>query len=259
MPSIFTVLEYSALALGVPFLTLEVLWLAARTYAVNTNTAVHEIRRLGKTRASAQVIGPAVVAGGSVAGLATAIVCAKFFKQVIVVEPDSIDDPKRTRVAQAEQVHGIQAVSLLVLRGIIPDFDSRLSKFGGTILKPDGPLQIGSSSIKFAPDSLPETIFMSRLSLEHMLRAYIKEIPTIQFLQGSVTQVIPDVTGTQIQRVVVQLKDHNAKTVELDAAMLADCSGPATIGLKLLEKAEGAKWGPYQKTSYDPKITYSTA
>ncbi|KAF8607790.1 hypothetical protein BDV93DRAFT_603567 [Ceratobasidium sp. AG-I] len=259
MSSILAVLGYSSLALGIFFVALEALWWVARTRAVDTTTAVREAERLRESHASGQVTGAAVVAGGSIAGLTTAIICAKFFERVVVVEPDSIDELKRTRVAQYEQVHAIQAVSLLILRGIIPDFDTRISAFGGAILESNAHLQIGSSTIKFAPNSLPSTVFVSRISLEHMLRAYVREIPAIQFLQGSVTQVIPDVTGTHVQRVVVQVKHDSAKTVELDAAMLADCSGPATIGLKLLEKAEGAEWGPYPKISYDPKITYSTA
>lgn len=42
----------------------------------------------------------------SIAGLATAIICSKLFEHVIIVEPDSMTEVKRTRVAQAEQIHG---------------------------------------------------------------------------------------------------------------------------------------------------------
>jgi hypothetical protein len=42
----------------------------------------------------------------SVAGLATAIVCSKVFERVVIVEPDSMAESRRTRVAQAEQIHG---------------------------------------------------------------------------------------------------------------------------------------------------------
>ncbi|CCO36137.1 hypothetical protein BN14_10262 [Rhizoctonia solani AG-1 IB] len=41
--------------------------------------------------------------------------------------------------------------------------------------------------------------------------------------------------------------------------MFADCTGPATIGLRLLEKTHNVGWGPFPKTSYDPKISYATA
>jgi endonuclease YncB( thermonuclease family) len=133
---------------------------------------------------------------------------------------------------------------------MVSSFDSRVTKFGGRILESNGQLQLGPTNIKFASGSLPDTLFISRLSLEHLLRAYVREIPKIQTIQGMVAGVTPDVTGQRVQSVTVQLKGNSAPTIKFDAAMLADCSGPATIGLRLLEQAQFAAWGPYPKTSY---------
>ncbi|KAG8710836.1 hypothetical protein FRC09_020904 [Ceratobasidium sp. 395] len=209
---------------------------------------MREVTRLGSTRASGHISGTAIIAGGS-----------KFFDKVIVVEPDSMAEVKRTRVAQAEQIHGLQAVTLCILRAIIPYFDDRVHKFGGRILESNAQLQLGATNVKFAPGSLPDTVFISRLALEQMLRAYVQEISNIQAIQGAVVGIVPDVTGHRIEKVLVQLKGDSNPTTELEAAMLADCSGPASIGLKLLEKTQGAGWGPYPKISYDPKISYATA
>ncbi|KAG8742247.1 hypothetical protein FRC10_001734 [Ceratobasidium sp. 414] len=159
-------------------------------------------------------------------------------------------ESKRTRVAQAEQVHGIQVISLRILRAIVPNFDDRIRKFGGRTLECNGQLQLGTTNLKFAPGSLPDTVFISRLALERVLRSYVQEISNIRTVQGIVTGINPDVAGHRIERVTVQLKGDSDSTIELRAAMLADCSGPATIGLRLLEKNQGTGWGPYPKVSY---------
>ncbi|QRV98129.1 FAD-binding domain protein [Ceratobasidium sp. AG-Ba] len=253
------VVQYVLLALILVLVIPELLWLIARSYALNTTTALGEVGRLRSSRVSGYISGKAVIAGGSIAGLATAIVCSRFFEQVTIVEPDSMSKPTRTRVVQSEQVHVIHAISLTILRGIIPDFDERLPRFGGRILESDIKFQLGTADIKTVPGTLPETVFISRLSLEHLLRGYIQEIPNVDSIQGIVTGVVPDPTNGRIAKVTIQPKEDEAATVELDTAMLADCSGPAAIGWKLLEKAQGAGWGPYPKLSYDPKISYATA
>ncbi|KAG9077689.1 hypothetical protein FS749_010392 [Ceratobasidium sp. UAMH 11750] len=168
-------------------------------------------------------------------------------------------EPKRARVAQAEQLHGLQAISLRILRAIIPNFDDRIPKVGGRTLESNGQLQLGATNVKFAPGSLPDTVFISRLALERVLRSYVQEIPNIRTMQGLVTGISSDVAGSRIERVTIQLKGDSNPTIELGAAMLADCSGPATIGLRLLEKTQATGWGPYPKISYDPKISYATA
>ncbi|ELU45697.1 fibronectin type III/BRCA1 domain-containing protein [Rhizoctonia solani AG-1 IA] len=249
------------ITVGIFLLVLEAVWSTLRRLAVNSTTATHEIARLGKHHPLGRVHGNAVVAGGrmySMAGLATAVVCSKFFERVIVIEPDSMNEHKRTRVAQAEQIHGLQAVALQVLRGIIPGFDSRLYKHGGRVLESNGQLQLGPTNISFKPGSLPDTLFISRLSLEKLLREYVRSIPTIEIVQGSVTRITPDVTRQRIECVTVQAKGCSSETLEFDAAMFADCTGPATIGLRLLEKTQNAGWGPYPKTSYGER-SYATA
>lgn len=144
----------------------------------------------------------------------------------------------------------IHAISLQILRRIIPDFDSRVVKHGGRILKADSQLQFGPTNIKYRPETVPETVFISRLVLEEILREYVQTIPTVEVIQGLVTGVTPDNTGQRIERVTIQTKGVETRTIEVETALFADCSGPATIGIKLLEKAQGAKWGPYSKTTY---------
>ncbi|CCO28247.1 Cell fusion protein cfr1 AltName: Full=CHS5-related protein 1 [Rhizoctonia solani AG-1 IB] len=257
--TLWYILCWATAAVGAVFLVLEALWSTLRRFAVNSTTATPEVVRLGKHHALGRVCGNAVVAGGSLSGLATAVVCSKFFERVIVIEPDSMDEQKRTRVAQAEQIHGLQAIALQILRGIIPGFDSRLYKHGGRILESNGQLQLGPTNISFKPGSLPDTLFISRLSLEQLLREYVRSIPTIEIIQGSVTGITPDITRQRIERVTVQAKRYGSEVLEFDTAMFADCTGPATIGLRLLEKTQNVGWGPYPKTSYDPKISYATA
>jgi hypothetical protein len=145
---------------------------------------------------------------------------------------------------------GLQAIALQILRGIIPGFDSRLYKHGGRILESNGQLQLGPTNISFKPGSLPDTLFISRLSLEQLLREYVRSIPTIEIIQGSVTGITPDITRQRIERVTVQAKRYGSEVLEFDTAMFADCTGPATIGLRLLEKTQNVGWGPYPKTSY---------
>ncbi|QRW01982.1 cell fusion protein cfr1 [Ceratobasidium sp. AG-Ba] len=256
---IAVIFQYVLLTVISTLLILEMLWLIARSYALNSTTAMGEVARLNTSRASRYISGKAIIAGGSIAGLATAIVCSRFFEQVTIIEPDSMSEPTRTRVAQSEQIHGIQAISLQILRGIIPGFGGRVLRFGGRILESNGQLQLGATDIQFAPGTLPDTIFISRLSLEHLLRDYIQEIPNIDTVQGVVAGVVPDATNGRIEKVIVQPKSNGTAMVEFNAAMLVDCSGPATMGMKLLEKTQGTGWGPYPKLSYDPKISYATA
>ncbi|CAE6469184.1 unnamed protein product [Rhizoctonia solani] len=251
LATLWNILYWATIATGTLFVVLEALWSALRRLAVNSTTVAHEIARLGKHHTLGRVSGNAVVAGGSMAGLATAVVCSKFFERVIIIEPDSMSELKRTRVAQAEQIHGLQAVALQILRGMMPSFDNKLYEHGGRILESNGQLQLGPTNISFKPGSLPDTLFISRLSLERILREYVQNIPTIEIVQGSVTGIIPDITGRCIERVTMQTKGCGSRTLEFDVAMFADCTGPATIGLKLLEKTQNAGW--------DPKISYATA
>lgn len=64
MHTLWHILSWATLGVGILLVALEVLWFIVRRYSINTTTAIHELPRLSRYRASGRVSGNAVVAGG---------------------------------------------------------------------------------------------------------------------------------------------------------------------------------------------------
>ncbi|KDQ15502.1 hypothetical protein BOTBODRAFT_293418 [Botryobasidium botryosum FD-172 SS1] len=242
------------------YLLFECVWALLRRRAIRRTTALDDLPHLGETHPQGRMAGRAVIAGGSLAGFAAANVCANFFEEVLIVEPDALLEGKRARVGQVRQLHSFQSMSLLVLRKLFPGFDDAARKAGARILPMDLKIVMGGDTMRFDPASpLPRSVFTSRQNLETLIRDLTLLNPRIKLIQGTVIGVKPSSDGSRITSVLVRGASKDEPIQSYSAALLADCTGASRAGLKWLEKASPA-WGRLKKAViYDPRAIYATA
>ena len=104
--------------------------------------------------------------------------------------------------------------------------------------------------------NLPKTLFCGRPGLESLVRRLLLgrgDYPNIQTVAGTVTGIVAD--GANIGRAVLHTPSG---TEEIECALLVDCTGPATAGLKWLSAANLGGALDKLRTGYDPKMNYST-
>ena len=88
--SFTSLLTLVSLACTFLFAAYTIYYRAMRSYWTKTMTGMEELKTLAEPRPEgAKLKGTVVIAGGSVAGLATARMCTDHFENVIVVEPET--------------------------------------------------------------------------------------------------------------------------------------------------------------------------
>ncbi|PBK68974.1 hypothetical protein ARMSODRAFT_1038412 [Armillaria solidipes] len=266
----------------------SLLWRHLRHRLLRRQTCVLDLEQLGLSRSVDQKIrGTAVICGGSLAGLFTARVCHDHFDEVVIVEPEVwADRPDaqrqdawnqentRSRIVQYESLHGpIQRFAFMALCKLFTDFTKECE--ASDILHVIGPADHVVSTwgrwSKKPYDQyngvLPDSMTASRRGFETLLRRLV--------LGGghkNIRQVIGTVTGISrsasnpeyLDRVTIRT---TAGTREIDAALVVDCTGAASAGMKWLRREGYGQSDTYPsgklplnelKIAYDQKIVYST-
>ncbi|KAH7875548.1 uncharacterized protein C8R40DRAFT_1104550 [Lentinula edodes] len=279
------------ITLGVVFYGLVYsLWRVLRWYSFRRHSGIPEIKELGKTRPSEQKLdGTAIICGGSIAGLLTARVCADYFKEVIIVEPEewltgedgmrrfcSEQEHKRTRVMQYTSLHGSQALLYAGLRELFPDLDEQCRYSGLGVFPGDRKNNFAGTPIPAPVDSyggnLPKTIYSGRAGLETLLRRLVLgrgSYPNITQIAGTVVGVLPHSEGDASHVSGVKIRRPDLTIEELDASLVVDCTGPTRAGIKWLSQSgygttnantDSSSKVALQnaKISFDQKLQYST-
>ncbi|KAJ3807034.1 hypothetical protein F5876DRAFT_48895 [Lentinula aff. lateritia] len=261
-----------------------------RWYSFRRHSGIPEIEELGKVRRLKQELdGTAIICGGSIAGLLTARVCADFFKQVIIVEPEEWltsedgmrrfcweQEHKRTRVMQYTSLHGNQALLYTGLQKLFPDLDEQCRYSGLGVFPGDRKNNFAGTLIPAPVDSyggnLPKTIYSGRAGLETLLRRLVLgrgSYPNITQIAGTVVGVLPHSNGDASHIGGVKIRRPDLTIEELDASLVVDCTGPNRAGIKWLSQSgygttnantDSSSKVALQnaKISFDQKLQYST-
>ncbi|KZV85963.1 hypothetical protein EXIGLDRAFT_841092 [Exidia glandulosa HHB12029] len=260
---------------------------ALRTYLMRKYTALVDVKHVGTPRQDGKKLpGTAVVCGGSIAGLYAARICSDHFERVVIIEPepstfskDSRAQPNdvlrdvdvgderkyktvrhtRTRVMQYTAGHAYQVLSLLFFRKLFSRFDTRAKQWGMHIAAADTNMRVAGVAIRPSYEdyygSFPETLVASRRTLEPFIRSLVAEAsPSIEFVAGTVSDFTLDYGGA-VRSVRVRL--NAGGTQDIDCALVADCTGVAQVGLKLLPRSI-IRFPKNLREDYNPDV-YATA
>ncbi|KAF7310045.1 hypothetical protein MIND_00377500 [Mycena indigotica] len=240
-------------------------------------------------QAQDKVRGTAVVCGGSIAGLLTARICHEHFERVLVIEAEewaasedarAVDGWKanmkhqRTRIMQFNSLHGNQPYIYAGLQVLFPNLAEECARSDIRIASHNPLFSLSGASWKLPFTSykdgiLPRTLLCARPGTEALLRRLILDktiYPNIEYLAGTVTDVVPDpANASRLGKVVVRTRSG---IQEVSAALVADCTGITRAGLKWLTRhGYGAPSEPLPKDklpldqikiSFDQKLRYST-
>ncbi|KIY49046.1 hypothetical protein FISHEDRAFT_42132 [Fistulina hepatica ATCC 64428] len=268
------------------YLFLLAAWHLLRRYLI-ARSGINDLKYLnGHGRKDGERFkGTAVICGGSITGLITARVCHDFFERVLIIEPEAwVGTPdgliekawehknSRGRVMQWNSLHACQGFVYRGLCALLPNFTQEATKSGINILPGDfGYTFSGALSIipwkKYGKDK-PMTLYTSRPGFETLIRRLVlnkKNFPRIEQMAGTVTGIIPDPNNkSRIGKVAVRTEEGNE---EVDAMLVADCTGITRAGLKWLERAGYGYGDKYSKNNlplneiriaFDQKLYYST-
>ncbi|KIK57714.1 hypothetical protein GYMLUDRAFT_262886 [Collybiopsis luxurians FD-317 M1] len=267
------ILIFSVLLYGL----MRLVWGIMRWHLLRLHSGLTEMQRVGKVSHST-LEGTAVVCGGSVAGLLTARICHDFFEHVMIVEPEGWlagedgrrrfsweQEHSRTRIMQYQSLHGNQALMYHGLEKLFPDFQDQCT-YSGIRIKQSNPnatfagIPIPGPSKSYG-GHLPNTIQCSRAGLETLIRRLVlnrESYPRIEQITGTVLGISPSSDdASRIQK--VRIRGVDMKIQEVEAAMVADCTGTTRAGVKWLNQAGYgvAQSYPAGKLSLqDAKITF---
>ncbi|KAJ7740952.1 hypothetical protein DFH07DRAFT_982126, partial [Mycena maculata] len=202
-----------------------------------------------------KIPGTALICGGSIAGLLAARVCHAHFERVLIVEAeawvaseegrktDGWDQRlKRSRVVQYNSLHACQSFLYQGLENLFPNIEEECRRSNIPVLPSNPRLNLSGilfripwSAFKYV--GLPKTMYVGRPGFETLLRRLVLNrdaYPNIEFITRTVTDVRPDPADhSRLNKVVVRT---DSGVQEFEAALVADCTGPACAGLEWLER-----------------------
>ncbi|KAK0188416.1 hypothetical protein F5146DRAFT_1055146 [Armillaria mellea] len=257
---------------------------ALRRRQLRKQTCVLDLDGLGFRLPSKKIKGTAVICGGGVGGLLAARVCHDHFDDVVIVEPEmwlnSEDarriDPwnqenRRSRVVQYESFQVIPVMGYTILSRLFPSFEEECKVSGIKVGPHETRTYVSGNALKRPHaeygGSLPKTIYASRAGLETCLRRLVLggKYKNIRQIVGTVTGVSRSVSNPNLLDAVTIRTPEGPSS--LGAALVIDCTGPASAGLKWLRREGYGFADSYKKDqlplddlkiTYDQKLKYTT-
>lgn len=170
---------------------------------------------------------PAVVLGGSVAGLLTARVLAQRYPAVIIVERDRLPagPAHRRGVPQAHQIHALLAGGQQAVEQLLPGITADLASHGSPVGDPLADMQVCFNGHRFrrGPSGLT-LVSASRRLLEHHVRRHVLTLPEVTLVDHcdvvGLTAHSGKVDGVQILR-----RADNSVEEVIDADLVVDATG----------------------------------
>ena len=162
----------------------------------------------------------AIIAGGSIAGLATARALSPCFERVILLEADSFDQTgfARKGTPQANHVHGLLKGGCDALTRLFPDLPARLTAAGAVSCH-------FSSEVRWYinEDWMPrydgsmQIYFQTRPLLEGCLREAVREIANVEIVENCrVEDFVLDEARKRIIAAVVRRPGADVETISAD-------------------------------------------
>ncbi|KAK0466736.1 uncharacterized protein EV420DRAFT_645232 [Desarmillaria tabescens] len=264
----------------------SLLWRYLRFKHLRKHTCILDLEQLGLSRSADQKIhGTAVICGGSLAGLLTARICHDHFDEVVIVEPEVWanrpdaqrqdvwnQENTRSRIMQYESFHAtMQRFTFMALCKLFTDLTKDCQASGILVGPADYPISTwgrwSKKPYKQYNGVLPDTMSASRRGFETLLRRLV-----LGGRHKNIRQVIGTVTGVSrstpnpeyLDRVTIRT---TAGAQEINAALVIDCTGAASVGMKWLRREGYGQAETYPsgklplddlKITYDQKVVYST-
>ncbi len=172
-------------------------------------------------------IDQAVVLGGSMAGLLAARVLSERFKRVVVIERDALPriGEHRRGVPHGRHVHALHPRGLEILNELFPGFSTSLAASGAVVGDVLGGMrwQLSGGQLRQARTGLTG-LFASRPFLEGHIRAMVRRLPAVRFLQES---SIYGLTVTADNRAVtgVQVRGPDGRSSHVAGSLVIDATG----------------------------------
>lgn len=197
----------------------------------------------------------AIVIGGSIAGLLSARVLTDYFKQVIIIDRDSLPTTPHPRrgVPQSVQPHVLLTKGYRILAELFPGIENQLTANGA--LTVDWAREFkhfveGKWGITTEHPSDIVSVTCTRYLLEWTIRQELLKLPRISWLENSkVTGLIYDATTEGIKGVSL----HSDR--ELLADLIVDASGRSSQAPQWLKQI-GVDSAP--ETIVNPFLGYAT-
>jgi 2-polyprenyl-6-methoxyphenol hydroxylase-like FAD-dependent oxidoreductase len=171
----------------------------------------------------------AIIIGASMGGLTAARILSDYFREVIILDRDSLPEAPEARagVPQSRQGHVLLARGLKILEALFPGYHDELLARGGTPFD-WGTQYVGlleGGWVKTAGPNRLVTVCASRLLLEHVLRERVAAIPNVSFVQRiEVESLIASPDNSVVIGVNTESRADHTKSA-LFADLIVDCSG----------------------------------
>ncbi|HLK75114.1 MAG TPA: FAD-binding monooxygenase [Streptosporangiaceae bacterium] len=169
----------------------------------------------------------AVVLGGSMAGLLAARVLSERYKRVVVIERDALPPvgEHRRGVPHARHVHGLHPLGLEILNELFPGFSTSLAASGAVLcdVLSDGRWQLSAHQLRQLRTGMA-ALFASRPYLEGHVRALVRQLPEVRFLEES---SISGLTVTADKRVItgVEVRGPDGLSSQIAGSLVVDATG----------------------------------
>jgi len=187
--------------------------------------------------------GKVVVVGSGMAGLLAARVLSDHFREVLLLDRDSIPDGPQVRdgVPQGNHFHGLLPGGLGIICQLFPGFDTELASHGSVVPEADQfyaftPEGKSFSLMRFQPEPValppgfPRTHIQTRALLEHCLRKRVEAVSNIEVRYDTMVRR-PLTDGERITGVV---SENGGDAVEAD--LVIDASGRVSRTLGWLDQ-----------------------
>ncbi|KAK7050403.1 hypothetical protein R3P38DRAFT_2604937 [Favolaschia claudopus] len=142
---------------------------------------------------------------------------------------------------QFASLHMSQPFVYKGMKHMFPDLDEECRRSEISIMPGDPAFVIAGVPIPtpspYRESGFPLAIFAGRAGTETLIRRLVLDKiahPNIEYITGTVTDVLPSPTDhSRLSTVVVRTESG---IQEFEAALVADCTGPARVGLKWLQR-----------------------
>jgi len=165
----------------------------------------------------------AVIIGGSIAGLLTARVLSNYFKDVLIVEKDNLDNNSHIRsgTPQANHIHILLVRGKEILEQFFPDLENELLKKGANKIDflNDGRYLLPSGWAKRFKSGVI-TFTQTRALLEQTIRETLKKNSRVEIQESSITSFELEKPN--------KINLVNSKGEKIKADLIVDCSGRNT-------------------------------
>ncbi|MET8768445.1 FAD-dependent monooxygenase [Streptomyces sp. NPDC004658] len=195
----------------------------------------------------------AVVLGGSFAGLMAARVLSDYAEDVVIVEPDCLDDASRTGVPHRRQLHALLAMGHTQLERWFPGITKEMTTQGALVGRGEA-VQFYVDGHRRLPLEEVEMLGATRPFIERAVRLRTRGLPNVRIIAGRGQGLL--IQGKCVRGVRYIPNGQQTETTTLTADFVVDAMGRSSRLSAWLEQ-EGWPVPPLDRMTID--LGYATA